>query len=74
VLHLAGASLAAVWPVAVLAANVRLGVAALSYSDRLCCGIHFDASTVPGGEFAHAMESEFRRLTGDAGAAGAASR
>lgn len=74
VLHLAGASLAAVWPVAVLAANVRLGVAALSYSDRLCCGIHFDASTVPGGEFAEAMETEFRRLTGDAGAAGAASR
>jgi diacylglycerol O-acyltransferase len=65
-LHLAGASVAAIWPVAVLAANVRLGVAAVSYGGRLCCGIHFDTDSVPGDEFAHAMAEEFRRLAGDA--------
>ena len=31
----------------VLAANVRLGVAAVSYAGRLCCGVHFDAANVP---------------------------
>ena len=42
-LRLAGAPVAEIWPVAVLAANVRLGVAAVSYDGRLRCGIHFDA-------------------------------
>lgn len=61
-LRLAGAPVQGMWPVAVLAANVRLGVAALSYDGRLRCGIHFDAETVPGGVFARAMEAELARL------------
>lgn len=61
-LHLAGASVVAIWPVAVLAANVRLGVAAVSYDGRLYCGIHFDAESVPGAEFAVAMAGELARL------------
>lgn len=66
ILRLAGAPIATLWPVAVLAANVRLGVAAVSYDQRLCCGVHFDADTVPGDDFARAMAEEFRRLTGGA--------
>ncbi|MHA7239050.1 wax ester/triacylglycerol synthase domain-containing protein [Arthrobacter sp. TMS1-12-1] len=63
-LRLAGAPLTAVWPVAVLAANVRLGVAAVSYSGHLRCGVHFDAATVPGAEFADGMREELARLAG----------
>lgn len=62
-LELAGAPLLAMWPVAVLAANVRLGVAAASYDGRLYCGIHFD-ERVAGAVFARAMAQEFARLTG----------
>jgi diacylglycerol O-acyltransferase / wax synthase len=62
--RLAGAPVAALWPVAVLAGNVRLGVAAVSYAGNLCCGIHFDASTVPGDVFAQAMGEELARLGG----------
>ncbi len=54
-LALAGAPVTAVWPVAVLAANVRLGVAAVSYAGRLYCGVHFDAGRVPGTAFAQAL-------------------
>jgi diacylglycerol O-acyltransferase / wax synthase len=54
-LALAGAPVTAVWPVAVLAANVRLGVAAVSYAGRLYCGVHFDADHVPGMAFARAL-------------------
>lgn len=61
-LRLAGASVVAIWPVAVLAANVRLGVAAVSYDGRLYCGIHFDAASVPGAEFSGAMAEELARL------------
>ncbi|HEX5728183.1 wax ester/triacylglycerol synthase domain-containing protein [Microbacterium sp.] len=61
-LRLAGAPVADIWPVAVLAANVRLGVAATSYAGRLRCGIHFDADNVPGGEFVRAMDEEFARM------------
>ena len=61
-LRLAGASVAAIWPVAVLAANVRLGVAVVSYDGRLCCGIHFDAENVPGAVFSRAMGDELARL------------
>jgi diacylglycerol O-acyltransferase len=60
--RLAGAPVVALWPVAVLAGNVRLGVAAVSYGGNLCCGIHFDASNVPGDVFAHAMGEEMARL------------
>ncbi|HEU4666603.1 MAG TPA: wax ester/triacylglycerol synthase domain-containing protein [Arthrobacter sp.] len=60
--RLAGAPVAALWPVAVLAGNVRLGVAAVSYAGNLCCGIHFDASTVLGDVFAQAMGEELARL------------
>lgn len=63
-LRLAGAPLDAIWPVAVLAANVRLGVAAVSYAGMLRCGIHFDEPTVPGAVFARAMAKELTRLAG----------
>jgi diacylglycerol O-acyltransferase len=61
--RLAGAPVVAIWPVAVLAANVRLGVAAVSYAGRLGCGIHFDAENVPGAEFARGMVAELSRLS-----------
>ncbi|PTT70295.1 wax ester/triacylglycerol synthase domain-containing protein [Arthrobacter sp. HMWF013] len=60
--RLAGAPVAALWPVAVLAGNVRLGVAAVSYAGNLCCGIHFDVLNVPGAVFAQAMGEEMARL------------
>lgn len=63
-LHLAGAPVEGIWPVGVLAANVRLGVAAVSYAGTLRCGIHFDEAAVPGAEFARAMSAELARLTG----------
>jgi hypothetical protein len=62
-LRLAGAPLTAIWPVAVLAANVRLGVAAVSYAGRLSCSVHFDAANVPGAVFARAMTEELVRLS-----------
>lgn len=61
--HLAGAPIEKIWPVAVLAANVRLGVAALSVSGWLCLGIHFDVQNVPGGAFAQGVRQELARLT-----------
>ena len=63
-LRLAGAPLVALWPGAVLAGNVRLGVAAVSYDGTLWCGVHFDAAHVPGTAFAHAMDRELARLSG----------
>ncbi|MET0932933.1 MAG: wax ester/triacylglycerol synthase domain-containing protein [Mycetocola sp.] len=61
-LRLAGAEVAMIWPVAVVAANVRLGVAAVSYAGRLSCSIHFDAANVAGDVFARAMSDELKRL------------
>lgn len=61
-MRLAGAPITAMWPVSVLAANVRLGVAAVSYAGRIRCGIHFDARNVPGVVFAEAMRHELTRL------------
>ena len=66
-LVLAGAPIAAMWPVAVLAGNVRLGVAAISYNGKLCCGVHFDAAHVPGDAFAAAMADELTRLSSGPG-------
>jgi diacylglycerol O-acyltransferase / wax synthase len=63
-LRLAGAPVLAIWPVAVLAANVRLGVAAVSYAGRLRCSIHFDEANVPGAVFARGMREELTRLAG----------
>lgn len=62
--RLAGAPVVAIWPVAVLAANVRLGVAAVSYAGRLHCSVHFDAENLPGAIFARAMDLELARLGG----------
>ncbi len=62
-LRLAGAPVVAIWPVGVLAANVRLGVAAVSYAGRLSCSVHFDAANVPGAAFTRAMNEELVRLT-----------
>jgi len=61
-LRLAGAPAVAIWPVAVLAGNVRLGVAAVSYDGGFRCGIHFDDETVPGAVFSGAMQKELARL------------
>ncbi|WP_245643396.1 wax ester/triacylglycerol synthase domain-containing protein [Sanguibacter suarezii] len=61
---LAGAPAVAIWPVAGLAGNVRLGVAAVSYAGRLRCSVHFDAAAVPGEVFAHAMKEELTRAPG----------
>ncbi|WP_285102131.1 wax ester/triacylglycerol synthase domain-containing protein [Promicromonospora sp. MEB111] len=61
-MRLAGAPITAIWPVAVLAANVRIGVAATSYAGRLRCGVHFDARNVPGAAFAAAMQNELACL------------
>ncbi|MGW6172938.1 wax ester/triacylglycerol synthase domain-containing protein [Arthrobacter sp. NPDC055138] len=63
IFRLAGAPVVAIWPVGVLAANVRLGVAAVSYAGRLRCSVHFDADNVPGRIFAVAMGNELARLT-----------
>nr|WP_179492524.1 wax ester/triacylglycerol synthase domain-containing protein [Microbacterium immunditiarum] len=60
---LAGAALSQIWPVAVLAANVRLGVAAVSYAGQLCCGIHFDAEYIDGEAVAAAVRGEFDTFT-----------
>ena len=60
--RLAGSPVVEIWPVAVLAGNVRLGVAAISYDGRLRCGIHFDDETVPGVVFARAMQEDLARL------------
>lgn len=62
-LRLAGAPVTAIWLVAVLAANVRLGVAAVSYAGRLSCSVHFDEANVPGAVFARAMNEELVRLS-----------
>ncbi|WP_346234201.1 WS/DGAT domain-containing protein [Parafrigoribacterium mesophilum] len=60
-LTLAGAPVVAIWPVAVLAGNVRLGVAALSCQGRLNCGIHFDAGSLPGDVFVDGFREELAR-------------
>ncbi|MBG6224671.1 WS/DGAT/MGAT family acyltransferase [Arthrobacter sp. CAN_A2] len=63
-LRLAGAPVTALWPVGVLAANVRLGVAALSHDGPLRCSVHFDAAWVPGVPFSRGMGEELARLEG----------
>ena len=63
-LCLVGAPVVAIWPVAGLAGNVRLGVTAVSYAGRLRCSVHFDTVAVPGAVFAHAMQEELTRLAG----------
>ncbi|MGZ8803765.1 MAG: WS/DGAT domain-containing protein, partial [Microbacterium sp.] len=61
--RLAGALIERMLPVAVIAGNVRLGVAALSAGGRLACSVHFDADAVPGAEFGRAMSEELNRLS-----------
>jgi hypothetical protein len=61
-LSLCGSPVGAIWPVAVLAANVRSGVAAVSYAGRLWCAPHFDAANINGSIFAEAMAREFGAL------------
>jgi diacylglycerol O-acyltransferase len=63
-LRLAGAPLLQLWPVAVLAANVRLGVAASSYAGRLCLGVHFDAEYIDGGAVGAAIRRELAAVAG----------
>lgn len=47
-----------VWPAAVLAANVRMGLAAVSYAGRLCCGINVDLDAVDLAAVAAAVEHD----------------
>lgn len=61
-LVLAGAPLTQLWPVAVLAANVRLGMAAVSYAGRLCIGVHFDAGYIDGAVVAPAVRRRLAAL------------
>lgn len=61
-LRLAGAPLSQLWPVSVLAANVRLGVAVVSYAGRLGFGIHFDAEYIDRGTVATAVRRELEAL------------
>lgn len=62
-LRLADAVVSRIWPVAVLAANVRLGITALSYAGRLGCGIHCDGAFVDGAAVAAAVRSELDVLS-----------
>jgi hypothetical protein len=41
-LQLAGAPVSTLWPVTPIQGNIRLGVTAISYRDRLYCGVHAD--------------------------------
>lgn len=62
-LSLAGAPLVSARPVSILAGNVRLAVAAISYAGRLCCGVHYDADALPQAPvFVRAVGRELGRL------------
>lgn len=67
-LLLAGARVESFWPVAVIAGNVRVGVAAVSYAGRLFCSVHCDAQWLSAHVIAAAMHRELRSMTGHAGA------
>jgi diacylglycerol O-acyltransferase / wax synthase len=62
-LRLADAVVSRIWPVAVLAANVRLGITALSYAGRLSCGIHCDGAFLDGVAVAAAVQAELDVLS-----------
>ena len=62
-LRLADAVVSRIWPVAVLAANVRLGITAISYAGRLSCGIHCDGQFVDGAAVAAAVHAELNVLS-----------
>ncbi|MBW9120809.1 DUF1298 domain-containing protein [Microbacterium trichothecenolyticum] len=62
-LNLGGAAVTHVWPVAVLAANVRVGIAAVSYAGRLSCGIHVDSDFIDCTAVAEALDRDLRLLS-----------
>lgn len=62
-LALAGAPMTHLWPVAVLAANVRMGVAAVSYAGRLSCGIQVDSEFIDGAAVAEAFGRDLALLS-----------
>lgn len=62
-LALAGAPMTHLWPVAVLAANVRIGVAAVSYAGRLSCGIHVDSEFIDRAAVAAAFRRDLALLS-----------
>lgn len=62
-LRLADSVVSRIWPVAVLAANVRLGITAISYAGRLSCGLHCDGQFVDGAAVAAAVQSELDVLS-----------
>ncbi|BEH02269.1 hypothetical protein brsh051_15500 [Brooklawnia propionicigenes] len=62
-LHVAGAPLERVWPVAPIQGNVRLGVAALSYAGRLGVCIHTDADAIRARVAGRALDQELHRMT-----------
>lgn len=62
-LRLAGARVDSIHPVGVLAGNVRVGVAAVSYAGSLYCSVHFDAENLNGDAIASAMRRDLEALT-----------
>jgi WS/DGAT/MGAT family acyltransferase len=64
-LHLAGATVVAAWPASVIAGNIRLSVAVLSYAGQLHLTVISDARALPdAGVFADALSAELDALAG----------
>lgn len=63
--HLAGAPVSQIVPVAITAGNVGVAFAALSYAGRLGVTVITDPDVVPeGAELARALEAQFAAITG----------
>lgn len=63
-LHVAGAPVTGLWPVAPLQGNVRLGVTALSYDGVLSCSLHVDAQALPLDVLREAVDAGLHRVAG----------
>jgi len=61
-LTLGGAPIAAIWPVTPIQGNIRLGITALSYHERLYCGIHSDLDGVSAAVIAAALQRALDEL------------
>ncbi len=62
-LHLAGAPVSALWPVTPIQGNIRLGVTAISYCDRLYCGVHADLAGVDATVLGAALQGALDELS-----------
>lgn len=63
-LHLAGAPVSTLWPVTPIQGNIRLGVTAISYRDRLFCGVHADLAGVDAAVLGAALQQTLDELAG----------